>query len=456
MASSESKSRTLLIVEDDPGITSQLRWCLEEYNLVFATNRSDAIAGLRRHEPPVVLQDLGLPPAAEGTDEGFATLRETLEIAPNTKVVVVTGNADTDNALKAIGAGAFDFCQKPVDVDVLRMLVARAFRIAELEQELERRKQTHTSSPFEGMLAADPAMLQVCRIVEKVAPANVNVLILGESGTGKELLAQAIHDLSPRKKERFQAINCAAIPEQLLEAELFGHERGAFTGAVKQTLGKVELADGGTLFLDEIGDMPMSLQSKLLRFLQNKVIERIGGRTEIPVDVRIVAATNQNLDLLITQQRFRQDLFFRLSEVTVNVPPLRDRRADIVALANLFLQRFAAVYGRSKRGFSSEAMAAIAAHPWPGNVRELENKVKSAVLLADDVWIGSADLGLKAVDGGERAPNLREVRAQADRQAVQRALGVANGSVSKAADLLGVSRPTLYDLMQKLGITVQE
>jgi two-component system, NtrC family, response regulator len=456
MVRTELNPRTLLIVEDDAGIKAQLRWCLEDYSLVFATNRSEAIAALRRLEPAVVLQDLGLPPDAEGTDEGFATLRETLELMPRAKVIVVTGNADRDNALKAIGDGAFDFCQKPVDVDVLKMLVARAFRIAELEQELEKRRQTPSASPLEGVLATDPAMLQVCRIVEKVAPANVNVLILGESGTGKELLSRAIHDLSPRREQRFQAINCAAIPEQLLEAELFGHERGAFTGAVKQTLGKVELADGGTLFLDEIGDMPMPLQSKLLRFLQNKVIERIGGRTEIYVDVRIVAATNQNLEALIAQQRFRQDLFFRLSEVTVNVPPLRERRGDIIALANLYLHKFAAAYAKPKRGFSDEAVTALLAHNWLGNVRELENKIKSAVLLADDVWIGSADLSLNAHADAEMPLNLREVRTQADRNAVQRALTVANRSVSKAADLLGVSRPTLYDLMERLGIAVKE
>ncbi len=456
MANTTSDARSLLIVEDDPGITSQLRWCLEEYSLIFARDRSEAIAALRRQEPAVVLQDLGLPPDAEGTDEGFAALREILELVPNTKVIVVTGNADRDNALKAIANGAFDFCQKPVDVEMLKLLVARAFRIAELETELERRRQSSSSSPLEGLLATDPAMLQVCRIIEKVAPANVNVLILGESGTGKELLSRAIHDLSPRKDQKFQAINCAAIPEQLLESELFGYERGAYTGAVKQTLGKVELADGGTLFLDEIGDMPMSLQSKLLRFLQSKVIERVGGRTEIPVDVRVVAATNQNLEALITQQRFRQDLFFRLAEVTVNVPPLRDRRADIVALANLYLHKFAALHKRHKRGFSEDATNAMMAHSWPGNVRELENKVKSAVLLADDAWINSTDLGLKATGSDDLPLNLREVRTDADRTAVQRALAVASGSVSKAADLLGISRPTLYDLMERLGITANE
>jgi two-component system NtrC family response regulator len=418
----------------------------------FAVDRDEALTKLRRVEPQVVLQDLGLPPDAAGTREGFATLSQILELAPRTKVIVVTGNHDRDNALVAIERGAFDFFQKPVDIDILKLLVARAFRIDELEQELELRRSAFNSTPLDGLLAADPAMLQVCRIIEKVAPANVNVLVLGESGTGKELLSRAIHDLSPRRAEKFQAINCAAIPEQLLESELFGYERGAFTGAAKQTLGKVELANGGTLFLDEIGDMPLPLQSKMLRFLQNKVIERIGGRQEIPVDVRVVAATNQDLDAMIAQQRFRQDLFFRIAEVSIRVPPLRERKSDVIALANLFLKKYLAANGRTKRGFSDDAINAMLAHKWPGNVRELENKIKGAVLLSDEPLISSADMGLKSAAGDSLPLNLREVRVEADRNAVQRALAATDGSVSRAAELLGVSRPTLYDLMQKLGM----
>ena len=448
----EPRVKRLLVVEDDPGIRAQLRWCFENCEVEFAVDRDEALTKLRRVEPQVVLQDLGLPPDAAGTLEGFATLSQILELAPRTKVIVVTGNHDRDNALVAIEKGAFDFFQKPVDIDILKLLVARAFRIDELEHELESRRAAFNVTPLDGLLAADPAMLQVCRVIEKVAPANVNVLVLGESGTGKELLSRAIHDLSPRHAEKFQAINCAAIPEQLLESELFGYERGAFTGAAKQTLGKVELANGGTLFLDEIGDMPLPLQSKMLRFLQNKVIERVGGRQEIPVDVRVVAATNQDLDAMIAQQRFRQDLFFRIAEVSIRVPPLRERKSDIVALANLFLAKYLAANARTKRGFSDDAINAMLAHNWPGNVRELESKIKGAVLLSDEALISSADLGLKSADGDSQPLNLREVRTEADRNAVQRALAASGGSVSRAADLLGVSRPTLYDLMQKLGM----
>jgi two-component system NtrC family response regulator len=297
-------------------------------------------------------------------------------------------------------------------------------------------------------------MLKVCRLIEKVAPADVSVLILGESGTGKELLARAVHTQSTRKSARFVAINCAAIPEQLLESELFGHERGAFTGAVKQTLGKVEMADGGTLFLDEIGDMPLALQAKLLRFLQNRVIERVGGRQEIPVNVRVVCATNKDLQALITEQRFRQDLYFRIGEVTVNVPPLRDRRGGATVLAHALLRKYAGVHGRPKRGFSDEAIAALESYAWPGNVRELENKVKTAVIIADNAILSPEDLGLKPGVVGESFYNLKEVRTRAERQAIQQALATTDGNMSRTAELLGVSRPTLYDLMEKFGMRV--
>ena len=448
----EAKTRRLLIVEDDPGLKSQLRWCFEEYEVLFASDRSEAIAAIRRAEPDVVLQDLGLPPDAEGTTEGFATLREILDLAPRTKVIVVTGNHDRDSAVRAVGMGASDFYQKPVDVEVLKLIVSRAFHIARLEHEVEQLRAGAGHEALEGVIATEPIMLQVCRMVEKVAPADVSVLILGESGTGKELFSRAIHNLSARRGERFQAINCAAIPEQLLEAELFGHEKGAFTGAVKQTLGKVELANGGTLFLDEIGDMPMPLQSKLLRFLQNKVIERVGGRQEIPVDVRVVAATNQNLDQLIVEQRFRQDLYYRISEVTINIPPLRERKTDVTTLAHVFLRKYAAQQGRVKRGFTEDAIAALLAHSWPGNVRELENKVKSAVLLSEDAMITAMDLGLRAASLEPVPLNLKEVRNRAERDAVLRALNMSAGNVSRASDLLGVTRPTLYDLLARHGL----
>ncbi len=449
--SGASTRQTLLVVEDDAGLAAQLSWCFDDYDTIFAGNRADAIAELRRREPPVVLQDLGLPPDAEGVEEGLATLRETLALAPHTKVIVVTGNDDRHNAIRAVRLGAHDFYQKPVDVDVLRLIVARAFNMARLEREVAQLRISLDRSPFDGVIAADPAMLQVCRNIEKVAPANVAVLILGESGTGKELLARAVHRLSPRAARRFQALNCAAIPEQLLEAELFGYEKGAFTGAIRQTPGKIELANGGTVFLDEIGDMPLAVQVKMLRFLQEKVVERVGGRVEIPVDVRIVAATNQDLQQLIVEGRFRRDLYYRLSEVSVLVPPLRARPGDAAAIAHALLRRFSADLPRPKRGFTDDALTAIAEYGWPGNVRELENKVKSAVLLGEEPFVTAADLGLRA-PAGEHPLNLREVRARADRQAITRALQLADGNMSKAAEILGITRPTLYDLLQRLGI----
>ena len=445
----------LMVVEDDPGLQKQLKWALDEYEVCQAANRDEAIALTRRLEPAVVLQDLGLPPDAAGVSEGLRTLREILGLAPETKVIVVTGNDDRENAIKAIAHGAYDFYQKPVDMEVLKLIVSRAFHIHALEAENRRLREAQAESPLAGIIATDESMLRICRMIEKVAPAEVSVLILGESGTGKELLARAVHDLSPRRSGPFVAINCAAIPEQLLESELFGHEKGAFTGAVKTTAGKIEHASGGTLFLDEIGDMPLPLQAKLLRFLQDRRIERVGGRQEIAVDVRIVCATNQELQRAIAEQRFREDLFFRISEVTVQIPPLRDRRADAVVLAHAFLRRAGAAAGKPKRGFTDEAIAAIEAHRWPGNVRELENKVRSAVILAEGPLITPEDLVLATPLQGGAAPtpfNLREVRGQAERAAISRALSVAGDNVSRAAELLGVTRPTLYDLMQRYGL----
>jgi two-component system NtrC family response regulator len=442
----------LLIVEDDAGLQRQLKWCFDDHEVFMAATRSEAMAQLRRFEPPVVLQDLGLPPDAEGVSEGMATLKEILSVAPQTKVIVVTGNHDRDNAVHAVSLGAYDFYQKPVDTDVLRLIVSRAFNMHALELQNRQLREAQYSSPFEGLIATDEAMLKVCRMVEKIAPADVSVLILGESGTGKELLARAVHNQSTRRDGRFVAINCAAIPEQLLESELFGHERGAFTGAVKQTIGKVESADGGTLFLDEIGDMPLPLQAKLLRFLQNRVIERVGGRQEIPVNVRVVCATNKDLQGLISLQQFRQDLYFRISEVTVNVPPLRDRPGATTVLAHSLLRKFGGVHGRPKRGFTEEAIAALEAHEWPGNVRELENKVKTAMIMAEGSLITPEDLGLRESVDGTLLFNLKEVRTRAERQAIRQALTITDGNISRTAELIGVSRPTLYDLMEKYGI----
>jgi two-component system NtrC family response regulator len=446
-------ARKLMIVEDDPGLLKQLKWCFEGYDVCTAEDREQAIAELRRHEPAVVLQDLGLPPQPEGVEEGFAALAETLRLAPHTKVIVVTGNGDQQNALTAVAQGAYDFYEKPVDTDTLKLLVDRAFNIAELEAENRRLQNQVAESPLDGIVAASKSMLAVCRMIEKIAPTDVTTLLLGESGTGKELLARALHRLSPRANGNFVAINCAAIPENLLESELFGHEKGAFTGAHKQTMGKVEVANGGTLFLDEIGDMPMALQAKMLRFLQERVIERVGGRKEIPVDVRVVCATNQNPGNLIKEGLFREDLYYRVSEITINIPPFRDREEGRLVLARTLLNKYAKQQNRAINGFTDDAVGAIESYAWPGNVRELENKIKGAVIMADGKMVTAVDLGLE--EGAEEGEslNLREVRQAAETKAIRVALTRSFGNISKAAELLGITRPTLYDLLNKYGLS---
>ena len=448
-------SHKLLIVEDDLGLLSQLRWCFEDYDVFTAEDRESAIAELRRHEPSVVLQDLGLPPNPEGVDEGLETLQQILRLAPATKVIVVTGHGDQENALRAVALGAYDFYQKPVDTDALKLLVDRAFNISELEGENRRLQNQVYDSPLDGIVAASEAMLAVCKMIEKVAPTDVTTLLLGESGTGKELLARALHRLSPRRENNFVAINCAAIPENLLESELFGHEKGAFTGAVKTTPGKVEVANGGTLFLDEIGDMPLPLQAKMLRFLQERVIERVGGREEIQVDVRVVCATNQNPKQLIQDSLFREDLYYRVSEITISIPPYREREEGRLILARTLLQKYCNKQGRALNGFSEDAIEAIESYSWPGNVRELENKIKGAVIMADGKLVTSADLGLTAVDGEPESLNLREVRQRAESKAIRVALTRSYGNISKAAELLGITRPTLYDLLSKYGLSAE-
>ena len=447
-------NRTLLVVEDDPGLQSQLRWCFADYEVLVAEDRESAMAQLRRHEPPVVLQDLGLPPDAEGVSEGLATLEQVLTAAPATKVIVVTGHGDQANAVRAVGLGAYDFYQKPVDTDTLQLIVNRAYQIYELEQENQRLLRQQSASPLDGIVAASKKMLDVCRIIEKVAPTNATTLLMGESGTGKELLARALHSLSPRAGKNFVAINCAAIPENLLESELFGYEKGAFTGAAKQTPGKVEIADAGTLFLDEIGDMPLALQAKLLRFLQERVVERVGGREEIPVDVRVVCATNQDLDTAIKEGRFREDLYYRISEITINIPPLREREGGRLILARTLLEKYSGQHGRVFKGFTRDAQVAIQGHDWPGNVRELENKIKGAVIMAEGKQVTAADLGLASVDADGPNLNLREVRRESETRAIERALVYASGNISQAAKLLGITRPTLYDLIDKYEIVI--
>jgi two-component system NtrC family response regulator len=448
----KAKLKKLLVVEDDPGLQSQLRWCFEGYEVVIAGDRESALAEMRKHQASVVTLDLGLPPDPANASEGLATLEAIRAEFPHTKVIVVTGNDDRDNAVHAVSLGAYDFYQKPVDPEILGIIIDRAYSLFELEQEY-RKLQEETRSSLNGIIGSSPLMQQACRMVEKVAPTGVTTLLLGESGTGKELFAHALHALSPRKDGPFVAINCAAIPEALLESELFGYEKGAFTGANKQTMGKIEYADGGTFFLDEVGDLPASLQAKMLRFLQERVIERVGGRKEIPVDVRVVCATHQDLKQLISEGAFREDLYYRISEISIQIPPLREREGDELMLARVFLERFAKEHGQNLKGFSPEAMRAIENYGWPGNVRELENKVKRAVIMADGDQISVEDLELS--DASEAEPmslDLRHVREEAERLAIQRALTLSNDNLSQAAAYLGVSRPTMYDLLNKYGL----
>lgn len=448
---SDNKQK-LLIVEDDPGLQKQLKWTLDEYEILIAADRDAAIAQLRRHEPAVVLLDLGLPPDVDGATEGLATLQQILGLAPLTKIIVVTGNLDRSNAVKAISMGAYDFFQKPFEPEVLKLMISRALHLHALETENRHLTSLRGRSALQGLITSSDAMLKVCRTVEKVAPVNATVLLLGESGTGKEVLARGVHELSPRADKRFVAINCAAIPDTLLESELFGYEKGAFTGAAKLTLGKIEYANEGTLFLDEIGDLPLPLQSKLLRFLQERVIERLGGRGEISVDVRVVCATHRDLSSMIREGSFREDLYYRLSEISIKIPPLRERPGDPVLLAQAFLERYAAEQSRNIKGFSADALVALEAHPWPGNVREMENLIKRAVIMAENGNITASDLGLEPVETEAPPFNLRRVREDAERRAIIRALAQVGGSISQASELLGVSRPTLYDLMSKTGL----
>jgi len=445
-----TKRTRLLVVEDDPGLQRQLKWALDGFEVDCAGTREEAIVALRRHEPAIVLQDLGLPPDPNGVEEGFATIAEIQRLAPRAKIIIVTGREGREHALRAIKLGAYDFCQKPVDAQMLSLIIDRAHRIHQLEIENQRLADSRSATALDGVIAGSEPMLKVCRMIQKLAPTHATVLLLGESGTGKERLAQALHGLSPRATRPMVAINCAAIPETLLESELFGYERGAFTGAVKQTLGKIETADGGTLFLDEIGDMPLALQAKLLRFLQERLIERIGGRETIAVDVRIIAATNTNLEQAIEQKTFRADLFYRINEVPVVIPPLRERGSDSVLIASYLLQQACKRHGRPQLKLSPDAILAIESYAWPGNVRELENRVNSAAIMSEGKLVSAADLSLSQMEqGAPQLLTLREVRQRAETEAVQRALAMAGGNISKAAELLGITRPTLYDLMQR-------
>jgi len=441
----------LLIVEDDPGLQRQLRWAYDDYEVIIAGDRTAAIEALRAAEPAVVTLDLGLPPDPDGVSEGFACLEQILALKPDTKVIIASGHGARESALRAIASGAYDFYQKPVDIDELGLIVGRAFHLHAIERENARLASVAPgdSTVLGGMITAAPEMLKVARTIERVANADVSVMLLGASGTGKELLARGVHQASRRRKGGFVAINCAAIPENLLEAELFGYEKGAFTGAIKTTEGKIELAEGGTLFLDEIGDVPLPLQVKLLRFLQERVIERIGGRKPIPVDTRIVCATHQNLTAMIADGRFREDLYYRLAEIVVRIPTLAERPGDAGLLAKHFLGKYAKEMNPAVRGLGPDALAAIDAWSWPGNVRELENRMKRAVIMADGKLLTGADLDLDVPDTDGEPLNLRSAREAADRKAIRHALARTEGNISGAAKLLGISRPTLYDLLKQ-------
>jgi len=452
----DTRSSPLLIVEDDLALQKQIKWSLDSFESVTAADRESALLQQRRFQPAVVTMDLGLPPDPDSVSEGFKCLEQLLAADPRVKVIVLTGQNDQANALRAVAIGAYDFLAKPFDPDVLRLTIERAFRLAELQAENRRLLALHQPDALAGLITRDSEMLRITRTIERVASSDATVLLLGESGTGKEVLAQAVHTASKRTG-RFVAINCAAIPENLLESELFGYERGAFTGASKTTPGKIETANNGTLMLDEIGDLPMSLQAKLLRFLQQRTIERLGGRQEIAIDVRVVGATHQDLKGQIAEGRFREDLYYRLAEIVVNIPALRARNGDAVLLAHAFLRRFAQDQRRASLSFSEDAIKAIELHPWPGNVRELLNSIKRASIMADTERLSCDDLGLPppptSTNEAERSDlDLRTVREAAERQAIVAALARSNGSIVRASEILGVSRPTLYDLMKRLAI----
>jgi len=446
------KKPALLVIEDDAGLQAQLKWAYDDFDVIIAGDRESAIAALRQIEPTVVTLDLGLPPDPDGTTEGFAVLDAIMELKPDTKVIVASGHGARESALQAIEHGAYDFYQKPVDIEALGLIVRRAYNLHEIEQEnrrlVERVGDDH--KVLGRMITGAPEMVKVARTIERVANTNVSVMLLGASGTGKELLAQGLHDASDRSEGPFVAINCAAIPESLLESELFGHEKGAFTGAVKTTEGKIERANGGTLFLDEVGDIPLPLQVKLLRFLQERTIERIGGRKEIAVNTRIVCATHQDLESMIGEGNFREDLFYRLAEIVVRIPNLAERHGDATLLAKAFLKRFSAEMNPQVTGFAPDALAAIDAWNWPGNVRELENRVKRAVIMADGKLICAGDLDLQE-SGEDRDDvlNIKAAREQADRKVIRHALARSEGNISSTAKLLGISRPTLYDLLKQ-------
>jgi two-component system NtrC family response regulator len=444
---------TILLVEDDPGLRTQMQWALAPRKVIACGTREEAVTRFRAAKEGchIALLDLGLPPDRDGATEGLAVLSEILAERPRTKAIVLSGNGDRANAVKAAGMGAFDFMSKPVDMEVLCLIIDRAARMYALEEEnAALREYAKASSP--SLIFGSKPMMEVQRLIDRVGPRDVSGLNQRDRGTGNEVAARPLHPSPRRRAHHFAAINCASIPEHLLESELFGHERGAFTGAVKQTPGKFEMADGGTLFLDEIGDMPLSLQAKLLRFLQSRELERVGGRTAIKIDVRVISATNKNLEELVKARQFREDLYYRLNEVSILLPPLRERERDAVALAHHFLKVNNGANGRNLRGFSQEALAAIVAHPWPGNVRELENRMKRAMVMAEGCLITASDLDLAPRRVERRDLNLKQETERLEQVLLQEALSAAGGNISLAAKLMGVSRPYIYSLKRQAGL----
>ncbi len=446
------KTHKLLIVDDDVGIRKQLKWTFDRLETLVAEDRKEALTIARREEPQVVLLDLAMPPDLDGPSEGFAALDELLALNPKIRVIIASGNDERGNALKAIRRGAYDFCAKPVDIAILNMIVDRAFYLYDLEAENERLSGLNSHIPLDGLITACPKMLQLCKAVEQVASSGISVMLTGESGTGKEVMARSLHRLSPRVSEKFIAINCAAIPENLLESELFGHEKGAFTGAVNRTIGKFETANKGILFLDEIAEMPPALQAKLLRFLQDRSIERVGGRESIKIDVRIISATNKDLKAEMASGHFREDLYYRLNEVAFHLPPLRERKGDAALLSSYFIQLFNKTLNTHIKGLTADATAAVNAYAWPGNIRELENRIKRAMVLCHGKYLNTTDLDLEPSDENTQTMTLRQAREKAEKEIVTQALAQTQDNVSQSAKILGVSRPTLYELMKNLGL----
>ncbi|MGA7541103.1 MAG: PEP-CTERM-box response regulator transcription factor [Steroidobacteraceae bacterium] len=446
--------RKLLILENDRALRRELEGMFSDLDVTTGETSEQALVLVRRVDPDVVLFDLGAARQAAVAAQSLDLLRQILHLSPDTKIIAMTEHDARELAVAAVGLGAADFYYKPLDAGVLSIVVRRAFRIRELEEENLRLRERTGAMALEGIIGASDTMRSLCRSVEKVAPTGATVLILGDSGTGKELIARSLHRLSARAHQPFVAINCAAIPDTLLESELFGYEKGAFTGAAKRTAGKLEAANGGTIFLDEIGEMPASLQAKLLRVLQERTVERIGGREPIPLDLRFLCATNRKLQELIGHGGFREDLYYRISEVTISVPPLRERQGDSLLIAQVLLQQLSERFGKPTRGLAPDAIRAIQAHPWPGNVRELENRLKGAVIMAEGVVVTANDLGLKDPGEDPEYLNLRVARQRAEVQAARQALAVARGNLSRAAELLGVTRPTLYDLIERHHIDV--